>query len=176
MACICTLFNGIQVIRRSQWSSGLRRGFAAVRLLGLRVRIPPVAWISVSRECCVWSGTSLCEEPITRLEESYRLWCVTVCDTETSKMKRPWPASGCCAKGEELRLHSVELNVTSKNRNDYGMKPPSPKLAHYPYTCLEWLRTGTTGHQTSQYLNQDSKLPDTTEKSDIARTSVLCGG
>jgi hypothetical protein len=34
-------------IRRSQWSCGLRRGFAAIRLLGLRVRIPPRAWMFV---------------------------------------------------------------------------------------------------------------------------------
>ena len=25
------------------------------------------------------------------LEESYRLWCVVVCDLETSGMRRPWP-------------------------------------------------------------------------------------
>jgi hypothetical protein len=35
-------------------------GSAAVRLLGLRVRIPPAARISVSGECCVLSGRGLC--------------------------------------------------------------------------------------------------------------------
>jgi hypothetical protein len=39
---------------RSQWRSGLRRGSAAARLLGLRVRIPPGAWIFVCCECCVF--------------------------------------------------------------------------------------------------------------------------
>jgi hypothetical protein len=34
----------------------------AARLLGLRVRIPPEAWMSVSYECCVLSG--LCDELI----------------------------------------------------------------------------------------------------------------
>jgi hypothetical protein len=33
------------------------------------------------RDVCVLS--CLCEEPITRPEESYRLGCVTVCDLET---------------------------------------------------------------------------------------------
>jgi len=33
-------------------------------------------------ECCVFSGKGLCDELITRLEESYRLWCVVVCDLE----------------------------------------------------------------------------------------------
>jgi len=37
----------------------------------------------------VFSGRGLCDELITRLEESYGLWCV-VCDLETSLMKSPW--------------------------------------------------------------------------------------
>jgi hypothetical protein len=44
-------------------------------------------------ECCVLSGRGLCDELITRPEESYRLWCVVVCDLETS-MRRPWLALG----------------------------------------------------------------------------------
>jgi hypothetical protein len=31
---------------------------------------------------CVLSGTGLCDGLITRPEELYRLWCVTVCDVE----------------------------------------------------------------------------------------------
>jgi len=37
-------------------------------------------------ECCVLSGRGLCDELITRPEESYRLWCVVVCDLETIKI------------------------------------------------------------------------------------------
>ena len=49
-------------------------------------------------ECCVLSGRGPCDELITRPEESYRLWCVVVCDLETSsRMGRPWPALGCSA-------------------------------------------------------------------------------
>ena len=33
---------------------------------------------------CVLSGRCLCDELITRPEESYRLWRVVVCDQETS--------------------------------------------------------------------------------------------
>jgi len=33
-------------------------------------------------ECCVLSGRGLCDELITRREESYRQWCVVVCDLE----------------------------------------------------------------------------------------------
>ena len=35
---------------------------------------PTAGMDAVSCECCVLSGTGLCGEPITRLEESYRLW------------------------------------------------------------------------------------------------------
>jgi hypothetical protein len=31
-------------------------------------------------ECCVLPGRGLCDGPIPRPEESYRLWCVLVCD------------------------------------------------------------------------------------------------
>ena len=41
-------------------------------------------------ECRVLSGRNLCDELITRLEESYRLWCVVVCDLETSRMGAPY--------------------------------------------------------------------------------------
>jgi len=38
----------------------------------------------------VLSGRSLCDELITRPEESYRLWCVVVCDLGTSKLCAPY--------------------------------------------------------------------------------------
>jgi hypothetical protein len=34
--------------------------------------------MSVARECCVLSGRDLCDGPITRPEESYRV-CMSVC-------------------------------------------------------------------------------------------------
>ena len=55
-------------------------------------------------ECCVLSGRGLCDELITRPEESYRLWCVVVCDLETSRMRRPWPALGRSATGNKQTL------------------------------------------------------------------------
>ena len=90
----------LYAVSRSQWPRGLRRRSAAARLLRLWVRIPPGAWMSVCCECCVFSGRGLCDELITRLEESYRLWCVVVCDLETSWMRRPWPTGGCRARNK----------------------------------------------------------------------------
>ena len=73
---------------RSQWPCSIRRRSAAARLLRSWVRIPQAAWLSVCCVCFVLSGRGLCDELITRPEESYRLWCVAVCDQETSKMRR----------------------------------------------------------------------------------------
>jgi len=79
---------------RSQWPRGLRRRSLAARLLRLWVRIPPGAWIFVYCECCVLSGRGLCDGLIIRPDESYRLWCVVVCDPETSYARRLKPARG----------------------------------------------------------------------------------
>jgi len=80
---------------RCRWPHGLRRRSAAARLLGLWVLISPGAWMFVCCVCCVLSGRGLFDELITRPEESYWLWCVVVCDLETSWMRRPWPTGGC---------------------------------------------------------------------------------
>jgi hypothetical protein len=53
-----------------------------------------MAWMFVCCECCVLSGKGVCDELITRPEESYQMCCVVVCDLETSRMRRPWPALG----------------------------------------------------------------------------------
>ena len=77
---------------RSQWQHHLRRTSATARLLGLWVRTPPEVRISVSCECCVLSVRGLCHRMVTRPDESYRMWCVVVCDLETSRQRRLWPA------------------------------------------------------------------------------------
>jgi hypothetical protein len=53
-------------------------------------------------ECCVTSGSVLCDQLITRPEESYRLWWV-VCDLETSWMRKPWPTGGCYVKNKQTK-------------------------------------------------------------------------
>ena len=74
----------------------------AAHLLRSWVRIPPGAWSCC--ECCVLSGRGLCDELITRPEESYRLYCVVVCDLETSRMRRSWPALGRSATEKKKKL------------------------------------------------------------------------
>ena len=89
---------------RSPWPRVLRGRSTAARLLRSCVRIPPGTWMFVCCECYVLSGRGLCDELITRPEESYRLWCVVVCDQETSKMRRPWPALGRSANKKKRRM------------------------------------------------------------------------
>jgi hypothetical protein len=67
-------------ICRSGWARGLRGRSVAANLLRL--------WV------------------ITRLEGSYRLWCV-VCDLENSWMRRPWPTGGCHAKNKETHPSKI---------------------------------------------------------------------
>jgi hypothetical protein len=51
--------------------------------------------------CCVLSGRGLCDELITRLEESYRLWCVVVCDLENLKNEEAMTLLGRNATGKK---------------------------------------------------------------------------
>jgi len=57
--------------------------YADFRIVNVDI-LPPGACMFVFCECCVLSGRGLCDGPITRPEESYRLWCVVLCDLETS--------------------------------------------------------------------------------------------
>jgi len=97
----------------------LRRRSAAARLLGLRVRIPPGAWMPVCCECRVLSGRGLCDELIPRPEESYRLCCDVVCDRESSMMGRHWPTGGCWGHGKKYNFITISVNqkLKAKNKN-----------------------------------------------------------
>ena len=96
---------------RYQWPRGLRHRSTAACLLRLWVRIPPGTWMFVCCECCLLSGRGLCDEPIPRPEESYRLWCVVICDLETSWMRRPWPTGGCCGFESHRRVWMSVVSV-----------------------------------------------------------------
>ena len=93
-----SILHFMQFVCRSHWPRGLRHRSAAARLLRSWVGIPPGTWmfvvIVVCCDCCFLWGRGLCDEVITRPEEYYRLWCVVMCDLETSRMRRPWSALG----------------------------------------------------------------------------------
>jgi hypothetical protein len=73
----------------------------------------PTGGMDVCCEYCVWSGRGLCDELITHPEESYRLWCVVVCDLETSWMRRPWPSGGGAVASETNKTLFYSQIVTT---------------------------------------------------------------
>ena len=72
--------NGCQAINTRKYANPL-----TLRLLMSYIYIYGAPWIFVCCECRVLLGRGLCDELITRPEESYRLCCVVVCDLETSR-------------------------------------------------------------------------------------------
>ena len=54
------------------------------------------------------SGRGLCDELITRLEESYRLCCLVVCDLETSRIGAPYIYI-CIYDSSSLRVNDLTL-------------------------------------------------------------------
>jgi len=54
-------FTGDKSLGRSQWPRCLRSRHAAAYWLGLWLRIPPGAWMSVSCDCCVLCGRGRCD-------------------------------------------------------------------------------------------------------------------
>jgi len=72
----------------------------------------------------VLSGSGLCDGPITRTEESYRLWRVVVCVLETSIIRRPLPTVGGGAFAPEtnitlFKIVSAENGCCGRNRLGY---------------------------------------------------------
>ena len=107
---------------------------------------PTGAWKFVCCECYVLSGRGLCDELITRLEESYRLWCVVACDLETSRLGRPWRALGLSATGK--RNHHPEYLCSYSPSHSCSSTAPlhvlptlvSPlKFSHLPLYVLKFL-------------------------------------
>jgi hypothetical protein len=67
-------------------------------------------------DVCLLSGRGLCDELITRSEESYRLWCVVVCDLETTKIlvneEEAKAPKGTVAPRK--KMHSITQNLEVK--------------------------------------------------------------
>ena len=81
---------------RSQQPRGLRLGSTAVRLLGLRVRIPQAyGCLSVaSVECCQVEVSAVSRSLVQRRPNQCGF---SEFDREASIKRRPWPTRGCRA-------------------------------------------------------------------------------
>jgi hypothetical protein len=69
---------------------------------------------------CVLLGIGLCDQLITRPEESYRLWCVVVCDLETPRMRRSWSALGRSATGKSKEVVII-ISINASNSVRYAV-------------------------------------------------------
>jgi hypothetical protein len=85
---VLLLYYHLSLHCQSQLRRNLWRGSAAVRLVGLRVRIPSAACMSLPWDCCILSGRGLCDGPITYPGSPIECG-VSECDLETSTLRRP---------------------------------------------------------------------------------------
>ena len=133
----------------SQWPLVLRHGSTAARLQRLWVRMPPEAWMFVCCECCVLSGRGLCDGLITRPEESFRLCCVVVCDLESSRMRRAWPALGRSTTGKKKYIVKQSNKIKGLDRPWWYQEVGAPRFhdTHHMKVVRSALRTGRLYHQ-----------------------------
>jgi len=155
------------------------RRSAAARLLRSWVRIPPGAWMFVCCECCVLSGRGLCDELIIRPEESYRLCCVVVCDLETSRMRRPWPALGRSATKKMycwntvVYWHSLLFFFKARSQNiEKQLLASSRMLSVCPSVRMEQIGSSRTDFHGIWYLLILRKY---VEKTWVSLKSDKCG-
>ena len=67
------------------------------------------------------SGRGLCDKLITRPEESSRLWCVVVCDLETSRMGAPYIYD----------ISSLRVNISTDPSLVFLVYDWDPNFVHY---------------------------------------------
>ena len=114
---------------RSQWPRGLRRWVSAARLLGLRVRIPPGACVSVvSVVCC---QVEVCETGWSLVQRSH-----TECGVSVTVKPRLWPTGGAVASWgmsvSESGSHSTRNGGIQWELPESGIKT----IRHHPRQIL----------------------------------------
>jgi len=123
--------------RYSQWPRGLGRRFAATRLVGLRVRIPPGLWRSLSCEC-VCCEVEFCETSRSLIHRSPTECGVCLCNLEPSKWGGLGPRravvsqekvsemvegemfSNCFREEDKIKYGYVCVCVWERERNQKG--------------------------------------------------------
>ena len=111
----CTIWVPNEHDCRFQWLRGLKRVSAAVRLLRLRVRIPPGTWMPVSCERCV-SGR---ETSLRRADHSSRGVLLTVLRrcvwSRNLKNEESWPALGRSATVKKIYIMTLKMTILGRN-------------------------------------------------------------
>jgi hypothetical protein len=136
---------------RSRWPCGLRRRSAAPWLLGSRARNPLRAWMFVCCVvCCVRCGQ--CDGLITRSEASCQV-CVSVCELETSKTRRPRPNLGCFATEERSVTCRASPNFLASSATDCNiLHIPAVKFREIHVFVPQRLSTQDTANFTTSDL------------------------
>ena len=109
--------------------------------------------MSVTCDCCVLLGRGLCVGLIILPEESYRLWCVVVCDLETSSMRRPQMSLGRSTTGES-GTETDRINYLRQFLIIYSSSTTSNTLQDiYQYLLAVQLHTS---RQTSRFREKET--------------------
>ena len=109
---------------RSQWPSGLSRGSAAYRLLGLRVRIPPEAWLFV---LCVLHSKWQKAKPG---QSGHR--CTDI--VRTKNISGAW-IFVCCFVVSEAKMQESQDKETSTDRVQENTKNPAVSMDFLTVVC-----------------------------------------
>jgi len=91
-------------------------------------------------ECRVLSGRGLCDELITRPEESYRMWCVVVCELENLRNEEAMTRVGSLRKKKKMIKKSLFV-----------------RKAYYVRQCHSVANTAISSHL--QNLKHEKKNP-----------------
>ena len=103
-------------------------------------------------ECCVLSGRGLCDELITRPEEYYRLWCVVVCDLESSWMRSSWPIGGLSSQRQTNKQKTVfwmSLKIQLWHQKLVKLKT---KFAFYSLINCQQIHTNYSNSHNTNYV------------------------
>ena len=97
------------------------------------------------------SGRGLCDELITRPEESYQLWCIIVCDlmNEEALAQR----GGYCAKNKQTNFMT--------NSNNYSIYTGHSSDLHLPQTNLVVYQKGVCYSDVKFFNNLPSDIKNT---------------
>ena len=85
------------------------------------------------------------------VQEPYRLWCVVVCDLETSRMRRPWPTGGLLRQKQTKKqtkhiyiyiyiLVPVDSSPVACTTTLLQLEAVSSKIFSYTNSYFYWLR------------------------------------
>jgi hypothetical protein len=112
---------------------------------------------------CVVEKKVLCDEPVTRPRESYRVWCVLSYDIQASTMRRPWPTTAVESLKKKVVLkmvwgrdaNMVKLKESDLVRREYTRFVLTDGVSLRGCTLVQALRlcTGRTAHRGSKGID-----------------------